>query len=298
MRVLHIDTGRRMGGGQYQVLHLLRGLNSRGVAVRLLARGELLRIASNEGVDTGVATMLAVATDSASFDLVHAHDARSHTWAAMFAASKLVVSRRVVFPVGTGLVSRWKYARPRRFIAISQAVRAELERAGVDRGKIDIVPDGVSVPDRVIPYDERPADRFLGIVKDSVGDPVVLDRLGLQPVRDLADDIRTARALVYLSESEGLGSAALLAMAHGVPVIASRTGGLAEAVEDGVSGILVDRLEDVEGAVMRLRQDPAWAAALGEAGRDRASRLFSVATMVEGSLQVYRRLVKEGHTNT
>ncbi len=298
MRVLHIDTGRKMGGGQYQVLHLLRGLIAHGVAVRLLARGELLRAASREGFDAGVATVASVAVDAPSFDLVHAHDAKSHTWAAVFAAPKLVVSRRVVFPVGSGWLSRWKYSRPRRFIAISAAVRGELERAGVDSRKIDVVPDGVSIPERVIPYAERPADGFYVIVKDSVRDAAALQRLGLQPPGDLADDIGTARALVYLSESEGLGSAALLAMAHGVPVIASRTGGLIEVVEDGVSGILVDRAEDAEAAIRRLREDPVWAAQLGEAGRDRAAKMFSVATMVEGSLRVYRKVIKEGHTNS
>jgi glycosyltransferase involved in cell wall biosynthesis len=287
-----------MGGGQYQVLHLLRGLVAHGVGVGLLARGELLRAASREGFDTGVATIASVAGDAPSFDLVHAHDAKSHTWGAVFAASKLVVSRRVVFAVGSGWLSRWKYARPRRFIAISSAVRGELERAGVTSGKIDIVPDGVPIPECVIPYAERPADRFFGIVKDSVRDAAVVQRLGLKPPRDLADDIRTARALVYLSESEGLGSAALLAMAYGVPVIASRTGGLIEVVEDGVSGILVDRAEQAESAVRRLRQDPVLAEQLGQAGRDRAAKMFSVATMVEGSLRVYRKVIKEGHTNS
>jgi glycosyltransferase involved in cell wall biosynthesis len=259
----------------------------------------LLRAASDEGFDAGVATLLSVAADSPSYDVVHAHDAKAHTWAALFAASKLVVSRRVVFPVGTGWLSRWKYARPRRFLAISLAVQAELERAGVDRRKIDIVPDGVPLPDRVIPYEDRPVGGYLGIVKDSVRDPVsLLERLGLQSVRDLADDIPTARALVYLSESEGLGSAALLAMAHAAPVIASRTGGLAEAVEDGVSGVLVEGPDEAAAALKRMREDPAWAARLGAAGRERAARLFSVATMVDGSLRAYRKVIEEGHTNS
>ena len=298
MRVLHIDTGRRMGGGQHQVLHLLRGLTSRGVAVRLLARGELLRIASRECFDAGAATLLSVGVDAGSFDLVHAHDAKSHTWAALVAPSKLIVARRVVFPVRTGWASRWKYGRPRRFIAISHSVRRELVRAGVDGAKIDIVPDGVPIPERVMPYEERPADHILGIVKDSVGDFRALERLGVQAPRELADDIPTARALVYLSQSEGLGSAALLAMAHGVPVIASRTGGLIEAIEDGVSGILVENPQGVEAALRRLRDDPSWAAKLGGAGRDRAARLFSVDQMVDGTLQVYRKVVKEGRTKT
>ena len=37
MRVLHIDTGREMRGGQWQALHLLQGLAERGIASRLLS---------------------------------------------------------------------------------------------------------------------------------------------------------------------------------------------------------------------------------------------------------------------
>ena len=47
---------------------------------------------------------------------------------------------------------------------------------------------------------------------------------------------------VYITESEGLGSAVLLAMAAGTPVIASRVGGLPEAIEDGVNGLLTGQL--------------------------------------------------------
>jgi glycosyltransferase involved in cell wall biosynthesis len=48
---------------------------------------------------------------------------------------------------------------------------------------------------------------------------------------ELATDLATADVFVYLSESEGLGSAILLAMAQGVPVVASNVGGIPELVE-------------------------------------------------------------------
>jgi len=41
MRILHVDQGRSMQGGQWQVLYLLRGLRRLGHEVKLLARGEL-----------------------------------------------------------------------------------------------------------------------------------------------------------------------------------------------------------------------------------------------------------------
>jgi hypothetical protein len=276
-----------MRGGQWQVLHLLRGLRDRGFDLRLLARGPLLERALDEGFEAASISMVAVAAaGAAGFDIVHAHDAKSHTWASPFGRGKLVVSRRVIFPVKQTLLSGWKYGQAARYIAISQAVATELVKAGVPPGKIDVVYDGVPVPERVIPYEDRPLDRYLCVVKDV---PKPDPALGLQFPVLLADEVLEARGLVYLSGAEGLGSAALVAMAHAVPVIASRTGGLPEAVEDGVTGVLIDGL-DAGPALAALRADPERAARMGLAGRERVLRMFAVDTMVNGTVKVYEKV--------
>lgn len=270
------------------MLHLLRGLRDRGgFALRLLARGPLLERALDEGFEAAAISMVAVAAaGAAGFDIVHAHDAKSHTWASPFGRGRLVVSRRVIFPVKQTLLSGWKYAQAARFIAISQAVKAELQKAGVPSSKIDVVYDGVPVPERVIPYEDRPRDRYLCVVKDV---PKPDPALGLQFPVLLADEVPEARALVYLSDAEGLGSAALVAMANAVPVIASRIGGLPEAVEDGVSGMLIDGV-DAGAALSALRADPERASRMGLAGREQALRMFSVDTMVDGTVKVYEKV--------
>ena len=68
--------------------------------------------------------------------------------------------------------------------------------------------------------------------------------------------------------------AALDAMAAGRPVVARRVGALPDAVEHGVSGLLVDdeRPESVEAALAALAGDPERARRMGEAGRRRADR--------------------------
>ncbi len=69
--------------------------------------------------------------------LIHAHDARAHTLAAVASRCKFVVSRRVAFPISRSIASLWKYRRPARFLAVSHFVAGELEAAGIPKQKID-----------------------------------------------------------------------------------------------------------------------------------------------------------------
>ncbi len=96
--------------------------------------------------------------------------------------------------------------------------------------------------------------------------------------------------LVHPATREGLGVILLQASAAGVPIVATRAGGIPEAVENGVNGLLVppDDPRALASAVSALLGDTLRARALGEAGRERVRSLFSVERMVEGNLSVYR----------
>lgn len=290
MRVLHLDTGRTLRGGQRQVLLLMRELAALGVGQALLARGALLEEARARGFPAQPFGWARVWLRSHWAGVVHAHDGRSHAVAALLSRKPLVVARRVAFPVRRGAVSRWKYARASRFIAVSHAVAAELARAGVPEPRIRILPDAVDLPAEPSPLTGPP----VALQMDDPGKcGPLIEALPATVVRsrDLAADLPAARAFIYLSESEGLGSAALLAMAHGIPVIASRRGGLPEAVLDGETGVLVEnRIEDVLAALMELEQDPARARALGAAGRARAAREFAPAAIARRTLAVYEEV--------
>lgn len=120
-------------------------------------------------------------------------------------------------------------------------------------------------------------DELLSMVDQrGLSDRVTL--LGNQPREVVVDEIHAAHLHVLSSivlpngETEGLPIALIESMAAGVPSIATDVAGVAELIEDGVSGIVL-RPGDTEGiveAVARLHDDPALAAAISRAGRERA----------------------------
>lgn len=299
MRILHLDSGREMRGGQWQVLRLLEGLRAAGCDGVLLSRkgSPLYERAGGASVDVQPWNGLATHRVSRQCDLTHAHDARSHTLAALWARGATVVSRRVAFPVASGILSRWKYGRVARFLAVSEAVRAALRRAGVDDSRIAVVPDGVEVPD-------IPGYRADGpIVAIDSTDPLKHKDLAAAAAKaagvkvefssDLAVSLRSARCFLYVTEQEGLGSAALMAMAAGVPVIASRVGGLPEVVRDGETGLLASNtVEAIAGALRRLEQEPALGERLGARGRAVVQDAFTVGHMAARTMSVYRQVTE------
>jgi phosphatidylinositol alpha-1,6-mannosyltransferase len=97
-------------------------------------------------------------------------------------------------------------------------------------------------------------------------------------------------------EGEGFGLVYLEAGASGLPVIAGRGGGAAEAVSHGATGILVDadNQPEVVGALLRLLTERELAHGLGENGRLRATRDLSPQRFGEQMEDVIDSLVKAG----
>ena len=215
-------------------------------------------------------------------DLVHVHDARSHTFAAIVGGAPLVVSRRVGFPVKRGFFSLWKYARAALYIAVSKYVAARLLDAGIRGAKIRVVHDGVPIPE--------PAGPQAGRVVALASKPVEIPGIPVDLTVDLWRDLSTASVFVYKSDMEGLGSAALAAMAAGVPVVASNVGGLPEVVESGKTGFLVNN-GDFATPVRRLLEDAALAAQMSQAARERVQQQFSIERMVEKTVAAYHEVL-------
>jgi glycosyltransferase involved in cell wall biosynthesis len=295
---LHIDTGREMRGGQWQALYLLLGLTERGHRVRLLAPvgSPLLQAALAQRLDARPLRVRELAGAWSGADLIHAHDARAHAVAVLL-ARPVVVSRRVAFPVQEGWASRWKYRRAAHFIAVSHYVKKTLVDAGVDPERISIVYDGVPIPAAPAITEERLRVLALDSDDPGKGKKIVEEAAGLAgwPVAftsNLSRDLPGAALFVYITELEGLGSAALLAMANRVPVIASNVGGLPEIVVDGVTGLLTSNQPlTIARHIQRLLADRPLAKLLAAQAAARVEQEFSIQRLVNETLRVYEKII-------
>ena len=126
--------------------------------------------------------------------------------------------------------------------------------------------------------------------------------LGLTPYlvfTGLRSDIPAILSLFDLfvlpSLQEGLGRSLVEAMAAGKPVVASKVGGIPEAVEEGKTGILVPPRDvpALAGALASLLDNPLKARDMGRLGRERAVKVFDEERMADSICSLYRELL--GH---
>jgi len=118
--------------------------------------------------------------------------------------------------------------------------------------------------------------------------------LGLRT--DIAELLGTMHVFAVPSTSEGLSIATLEAQAAGLPVVVTDSGGPAEIVLHGQTGLIVPpgRPEAMAQAILSLLDDKQYAAYLGQQGRARVCELFSLERMLEEHGHLYDALINGG----
>ena len=109
---------------------------------------------------------------------------------------------------------------------------------------------------------------------------------------DVMSLMKSADLFVMSSVTEGLGSAVLDAMAMGHAVVGTKAGGIPEAVIQDETGLLVEPADAkaLAAAIARLLKDASLRKQFGETGRARVAEHFGVDRLVEGTLEVYRKI--------
>ena len=170
--------------------------------------------------------------------------------------------------------------RPRRDIQKSDGFRAAGVRLVIVGGDRDERRDG--------------GRGRLRALAEGLGIGAWLDFKGPQPQPVLPDYYRAADLCLVPSHHESFGMAALEAMACGAPVVASRVGGLATTIQDGVTGVLVPPRDDVAlaAAITSLLADEARRSTLGRQAA-RWAQSFAWPSVTRMLLDVYEELVPD-----
>jgi glycosyltransferase involved in cell wall biosynthesis len=243
-------------------------------------------------------------------DLVHAH------WLGAGAVASTLGKPYVLQVHGTDLVLGRRFPRLARpilrraavVVAGSRALEADARALGAR--DVRVVPTGVPIPAEVVQPEEPPHILFVGRLSEEKGVlelaaaarglPLVVAGsghlasrvpgvVGPVPPRELGRLYDRASVVAVPSRREGYGLVAREAMAHGRPVVASAVGGLLEAVEDGVTGVLVPARDvaALRRALEELLADGERRERLGAAAREHAVRHFSREAEVDALLAVY-----------
>ena len=117
---------------------------------------------------------------------------------------------------------------------------------------------------------------------------------------DVPECLAALDLFVLPSLNEGMGRVLLEAMAVGLPVVATRVGGIPDIVPDGTTGLLVPPRDDraLAEAILILLRDRSRRAAYGEAARRHVDGRFDVETMVRNIERLYDEVWREKHPAT
>jgi glycosyltransferase involved in cell wall biosynthesis len=230
-------------------------------------------------------------------DLVHAH------WLVCGVVAATLRKPYVVQPWGTdvALLGRLPWRFP-RVIAASRFLAEQM-------GGAEIVPTPVPIPERVGEPEEiclfagrlsseKGIAEFLaateGLPRIVVGGGPVDVPESVGEVADVGPYYERAAVVVVPSRREGYGMVAREAMAYGRAVVATEVGGLRDAIEDGVNGLLVapGDVRALRASIERLLGDGELRTRLGAAARTKAQREWSAAAAAAGLLGAYEQALR------
>jgi glycosyltransferase involved in cell wall biosynthesis len=203
LTILYLDINTEWRGGQRQLLWMGEGLRRHGgrpifalrtgvpLAERARASGiEVIAIdplIAEWGPWTVLRLRRVITREKVA--IVHAQSGHTMALAALASAgtrAKIVFARRVTTPLRSNRPTRWKYARAHRLISVSRAGVDGLLRAGVEPGRVRVIPSGVPVAKLAAPADTE----LLSSLGIPAGAPFAVLVASLSAAKDPATFVR------------------------------------------------------------------------------------------------------------
>ena len=212
------------------------------------------------------------------------------------------------------------------FIAITEFVKTQLQRAGLPPDRIEILPNMTNLPESPVDTSLGTHASYVGRFSSEKGIDVLLAAAKISPsvTVSLAGDYSgmpdlhrclppNAQLVGHLNEMqlhqfyhgsrfivvpsnwfEVCPLTVLEAMGHGLPVIASRIGSLKGMVEDGVTGLLFEpgNAEDLASKIKLLWKDDDLRSKMGHAARNKALNTYNMDAYYVKLMNIYNRAIQ------
>ncbi len=203
MKILHVDTQKGFRGGEQQLLWLAEGLMDAGIGITVACKKneklyercrekkiEVLPLSGNQIVDA-----IKIGSMKDEFDIMHAHAAKAHTicaFAKTLNKKKLVYTRRVDYKPRNNFITKFKYEKTDRVVAISRFVADVLKGSSFIKGFVDIVYSATDIKLR----DRVDLNKVLNIRKTLGGNPLIGTTAALNEQKNIPNLIEAAGFLL------------------------------------------------------------------------------------------------------
>lgn len=212
MKILHLSSAITWRGGEQQIAYLQQELQAKGIQqwIACPEGSELLSYCKDKNipflayqkrfsVNPIPAFQIARFCKQQDIDLVHMHDSHAHTFgvlsATLFANKRpMVLSRRVDFPVGKSVLSKWKYNHPsiKKILCVSDMIRQITEVDIKDKTKLKTVHSGVDL--------SKFKYKALGVLRAEFQIPeempIIANVAAIAPHKDYFTFVKTVKILV------------------------------------------------------------------------------------------------------
>ena len=356
---MHISTAKSWRGGEQQVAYLYEALQRKNIEQLIICATEselskacaaknyrYEKVTKQWNFDFFYAAKMVSIAIKFKATIIHTHDAHAHTLALIAKIffgmkAKLIVSRRVDFPVANNLFSSWKYNSQHisKIICVSEAIK-NIMLQSVPETKLAVVYSGIDcekfkTPSGVLRSEFKIADdtliianvaaiaphkdyfTFLNTVKilketyllnakylivgdgnlrqnieKKIGELQLQKDIILTGFRsDIVHVFTEIDILLFTSETEGLGTTVLDAFCCGVPVVATRAGGVTELVTHEKTGMLAE-IKDAKTlaeSVIWLISNPTLKQQIIADAKLKAQH-FSKSVMAEKTWEIYKQV--------